>query len=205
MHFTQHSHHPSTHKRFYDPKFKCYSVSVLPGDFYVTNALDEMIVTVLGSCVSACIRNLKTGYGGLNHFLLAEPGESVTSPSNRYGSYAMEQLMNEILKYGGVKADFEVKIFGGADLFKSFNPVGTNNVRFIRQYLMKEGIKITAEDLGGNTPRKIYYWPSTGQVSRLLIAPNEGLSLLKQEENYKEKLQVKGEKPNSVAGSIVLF
>ncbi len=196
----------TTHRKFFDPKFQCTSVTVLPGDYYVTNDPQEMIVTVLGSCVAACIRCLKTGYGGMNHFLLAEPGESVLSPSNRYGSYAMEQLMNSILQYGGQKSDFEIKIFGGSTLFKSSNPVGDNNVKFIRTYLQREGIKITAEDVGGTIPRKIYYWPSTGKVSRLLIEPNENLSLLKQEEKYKEKVQHDPAKAiKSNAGTIELF
>lgn len=191
--------------KFYDPKFKCYSVTVLPGDYYVTNAADEMIVTILGSCVAACVRNVKTGYGGMNHFLLAEPGESVTSPSNRYGSYAMEQLMNSVMCHGGARSEFEIKVFGGADLFKSNNPIGTNNINFIKTYLAKEGLKITAHDLGGHTPRKIYYWPATGQVSRMLIAPVENSILIKQEDQYKQSLQQQTILTNQNAGSVELF
>jgi chemotaxis protein CheD len=174
--------------RFYDPKFSCYNVNVAPGNFYVTDKNDEMISTVLGSCVAACIRNPITGLGGLNHFLLAEPGESVTSPSNRYGSFAMEQLINEILKHGGKRSLLEVKVFGGSHLLNNSHRIGDHNIDFIHRYLSDEGIPIKVEDVGGERPRKIHYWPSTGKVMRLLIAPTEIDDLRIVETKYKNNL-----------------
>jgi chemotaxis protein CheD len=147
-----------------------------------------MVATVLGSCVAACIRNPVTGFGGLNHFLLAEPGESVTSPSNRYGSYAMEQLINEILKKGGKRSGLEIKVFGGSSLFNNSHHIGENNINFIHRYLQEEGIPIIAEDVGGQRPRKIYYWPSTGKVMRVLIDSSETNKIQQEEQKYQRTL-----------------
>jgi chemotaxis protein CheD len=112
----------------------------------------------------------------------------------------MEQLINGLLVHGGTKSDFEIKVFGGSSLFQNTNPVGTNNINFIHKYLQNEGMKITSEDVGGNTARKIHYWPTTGKVSRLMITQNEGLFVLKEEESYKSKLA-----GQNTGGGIELF
>ena len=124
--------------RTYDRRRGLYAVRVLPGGAYVTRRTDEMIVTVLGSCVAACIRDPASGFGGLNHFMLPE-SESGTwngvSAAMRYGNHAMEVLINEVLKSGCRRQDLEIKLFGGADLTDGPSLIGSSNVAFVLDYL----------------------------------------------------------------------
>ena len=186
---------------FYDPKFQSTCVNVLPGEFYVTQTSGEMVMTILGSCVAACIRDKVQGIGGLNHFLLAEPSMNVGSQSTRYGSYAMECLINDILKRGGRREDLEVKIFGGSDLMNSALQIGKKNANFIHTYLANEGLKIAAEDLGGTRPRRIHFWPDSGRVVRLVLQGQEQQKVLQTETVYTSTLKKKEESH----GDIELF
>ena len=95
---------------YYDRTFDCDAAKILPGEFYFTGK-DMLIVTVLGSCVSACIRDRVSGVGGMNHFMLPDGGadsENPVSASMRYGTYAMEVLINELLKAGAKRENMEV-------------------------------------------------------------------------------------------------
>ncbi len=190
----------SQKKSFFDPKFKTQCVNILPGEFYTTRS-DEMIMTILGSCIAACVRDVKLGLGGLNHFLLAEPHSDLSSPSTRYGSYAMECLINDILRQGGQRENLEVKIFGGSDLMNSSIKIGQKNSDFIKKYLHNEGLKIAAEDLGGLRPRRIHFWPQTGRVVRLVLQPSEQQNLMDTEKKYTSTIKKKEESH----GDIELF
>lgn len=185
---------------YFDPKFKAECINLLPGEFYTTGS-EQMIMTILGSCVSACVRDVQSGIGGMNHFLLAKPSDSLSSPSARYGSYAMECLVNDILRRGGKRDRLEVKIFGGSDLISSSVKIGSKNCEFIKTYLRNEGFKVTAEDLGGSRPRRIYYWPNTGRLVRVILQPSEQSKLLAAEQRYSKTLEKKEEKH----GDIELF
>lgn len=167
-------------------------VRLLPGDYYTTIARGEMIVTVLGSCIAACIRNPYTGYGGMNHFMLPESdsGEwNGVSAALRYGNYAMEALINDVLKSGCLRSDLEIKLFGGANLTVGPSSVGTQNVNFVRQYLKTEGLRAIAQDLGGTLGRRIHYVPSTGAVQRLLLKPTSDAAIIEEEQNYVSMLR----------------
>lgn len=190
-------------KIFFDPKFKAYSNIVLPGEFATTKDDNHMLVTILGSCVAACIRDTKLGFGGINHFLLAEPKNSTgdDKSNNRYGCYAMECLINEIIKYGGKKENLEVKLFGGSNLFESSLNVGSKNCDFAIDYLKKEGFKLSAKDLGGTRPRRIHYFPSSGKVIRQIIQPQDKIEIIKHESKYKEKITENKE----IGGEVELF
>jgi chemotaxis protein CheD len=151
-----------------DRNFNCDAAKILPGEYYFTHQ-DMMITTVLGSCVSACIRDHATGIGGMNHFMLADGGgdsDSPVSASMRYGTYAMEILINEILKAGAKRENLEAKVFGGGAVLRGFNTmnVGERNAKFVREYLRMENIRIVAEDLNDIWPRKVNYFPRTGKV-----------------------------------------
>lgn len=143
--------------------------SVLPGDFKITTQSNEVISTLLGSCIAACIRCTKTGVGGLNHFLLpSTKGRNISDDSHamRYGDYAMEVLIGAILRSGGYRDSLEAKIFGGANMYTtdSASPVGRSNIQFVLDFINSEGIKLIAEDVGGGIGRKIYFHPTTGKV-----------------------------------------
>ena len=143
---------------------------ILPGEYYVTDK-DEMITTVLGSCISACICDPDMGVGGMNHFMLPEP-ESVgsrwqhteVSAEHRYGNYAMESLINDILGLGGRKTRLLVKVFGGGKILSSMTDVGRYNIDFVKSYLSVENLEIAALDVGDRFPRRVNFYPRTGKV-----------------------------------------
>jgi len=128
-----------------------------------------VLVTVLGSCVAACIQDRTAGIGGMNHFMLPDDGADVAqaaSDSMRYGAYAMEVLINELIKAGGRRDRFEAKVFGGGAVLAGMTTIniGDRNSEFVRRYLALEKIRIVAEDLQGSHPRKVAFMPRTGQV-----------------------------------------
>jgi len=149
--------------QFWMPTRKKLAVKVVAGDYYVSRQ-DEMICTVLGSCVSTCIRDPIVGVGGINHFLLPDADCDLLSESNRYGVFAMEQLINSIIKYGGCRENFEIKIVGGGNMMSGTNDIGQRNIAFIKKFMKTEGLKISAEDLGGDQARRIQYIVKTGQL-----------------------------------------
>jgi chemotaxis protein CheD len=156
--------------RYWDPVNRISAAKIKPGQFYVTNC-DEMIVTVLGSCVAACIRDPETGVGGMNHFLLSasdlalDGGSSVLPGGpNRYGIEAMESLIRTILRNGGNRHRLEVKLFGAGNISGLLPEVSAQNIEFVRSYMTEERLSLKAEDLGDTYPRKVYYFPSTGRA-----------------------------------------
>ena len=177
---------------------------LLPGDFYVT-CEDEVLDTVLGSCVSACIRNPKLRIGGMNHFMLPRPSgregdtwENIAGRATRYGSASMEQLINRILRAGGTRADLEVKIFGGGKVLSALSDIGLHNVTFVRDYLKQEGLRIVGEDVGSNYPRHIQFFPMTGRVRVRNLTPRADIE--NQEQQFLKRIET-----TPVAGEIDLF
>ncbi len=142
-------------------------IKIGPGEHYVTRKSGEMILTVLGSCVSACIRDPVAGVGGMNHFMLPESANGTwgtASASLRYGNFAMERLINDLLCRGARRERLEVKVFGGAALSDGGSLVGPRNAAFVEAYLQAEGLPIAARHLRGKHPRRVHYFPLTGRV-----------------------------------------
>ena len=158
-------------QRYWDTTSNAWTAKILPGEYFVTMH-DETITTVLGSCISACIRDTALGYGGMNHFMLPEDRSSgksswttgVDGLATRYGSYAMESLINELMKLGAKRERLEVKIFGGGRILPAMTDVGAKNIAFARSFLKLEGFRVAAEDLGEVFPRRVLYFPKTGRV-----------------------------------------
>lgn len=159
---------PIATNRYFDNHFERPGVKLLPNEFYTT-AEDMVLMTVLGSCVAACLHDPYAGIGGMNHFMLpddgADPG-AAASESMRYGAYAMEVLINELIKAGGRRERFEAKVFGGAAVLAGMTTIniGDRNADFVRRYLALERIRITAEDLQGVHPRKVAFMPHNGRA-----------------------------------------
>ncbi len=173
-------------KRYWDKGRHQPVAKVLPGEFYVSQET-ELISTVLGSCIAACIYDPLRRIGGLNHFMLpvgSEHSVSFDSESARYGNWAMEYLINEILKHGGRREALKVKLFGGGRIIRSMTDVGEGNILFAREYVKREGFELVSEDVGGPWPRKILFHPTTGrvQVKRLRSMHNDTIE--KREEKY---------------------
>lgn len=181
---------------------------ILPGEFYVTRS-DEVITTVLGSCVSACIRDPDTQVGGMNHFMLpgdngkqADSAHDMHSLETRYGIAAMEQLINEILKLGSRKHRLEVKLFGGGKVMAmELASIGKRNIEFVRGFVRMEGLAVAAEDLGGPQPRKIKFFPQTGKVMVRRLPTMQSQAVAAQDKSYASTLGNNKEIP----GAIELF
>ena len=189
--------------RSYSHEYGMQQVRVLPGAYYTTTTKDEMIVTILGSCVAACVRNPRTGYGGMNHFMLPQSDKSDwggTNSAMRYGNFAMEALINDVLKTGCARSELEIKLFGGANLYNGPSMVGAQNTEFALSYLRTEGLPLHSHDLGGPRGRRIHYFPATGKVKRLLLKPTTDQRLIRSEQDYIQSLQ-----QQPIEGEVDLF
>lgn len=185
----------SSIKKFWDPKFGRTAVKVLPGGHYVTDDSSEMVVTVLGSCVAACIRDPLTGIGGMNHFMLPQ-GENGSwggaTSSMRFGNHAMEVLINRVMSLGCPRTRLEIKVFGAANVIggmglRTNRTVGERNAAFVRHYLENENLAIAAMDLGGERGRRIIYFPDSGRVKRLLLRRDDDKQIYREELILREK------------------
>lgn len=172
-------------RSYHDSTFDTPAVKLLPNEFYVTRE-DIMLTTVLGSCVSACLRDPLTGVGGMNHFMLPEGDtSSPVSASMRYGAYAMEVLINELLKAGAARERLEAKVFGGGAVLSAMQQtnIGQRNAVFVLQYLDMESIPVRAQDLNGTHARRINYFPRSGKVMvRKMNTHHRGEELIAQRE-----------------------
>ena len=193
--------------RYWDKTNNSYAAKILPGEYYVT-IHDEVITTVLGSCVSACIRDTVFGIGGMNHFMLpVNKGDDLVAfgaagESTRYGNFAMEQMINDILKNGGRRNNLEIKVFGGGRVLKNMSTldIGKKNIDFVLQYIKDESLKLTADDLGDIYPRKVLFFPASGRVRVKKLRSLHNQTIIERENNYSKAI---AKKPSS--GEIELF
>lgn len=188
--------------RYHDRHFQREAVKILPGEFFVTRD-DTMIVTVLGSCISVCLRDPLVKVGGMNHFLLPNDvgsDKSLISESARYGVYAMEILINQLVKMGATRTRLEAKIFGGGNVLKGFTTqnVGEQNAEFILDYLDNESIPIIARDLLDRFPRKVYFFPDSGEVKVRKIKSLHNSTIMDRESEYRLKLRQSSKKSGDV-------
>lgn len=180
--------------RYWDKKMRLPAAKIMPGELYVSTQ-GEMIVTVLGSCISTCIRDRELGIGGMNHFMLPIQGKhsgnwgnDAASSATRYGNWAMEYLINAILKLGGSKKNFEVKVFGGGKVLANTTDVGKNNIEFVTEYLKSEMLLTVAKDVGGIYPRKVLYFPDTGKVKMRRLIRVNNTTIAERETAYRKTL-----------------
>lgn len=190
-------------RRFWDRTHHSFAAKILPGEYYVTCS-DEAVITSLGSCVSACIRDRVYGVGGMNHFMLPEAASHMEihagdlTEAARYGSFAMEQLINEILKAGGRRENLEVKLVGGGQVIATMSSnVGDRNINFAREYIVNDGLSIAGSDLGGTWPRRVVYFPATGKVRVKKLRSQE---VLAQERVYQDQVS-----HQHIEGDVELF
>lgn len=182
-------------QRYWDGHLGHWSAKILPGEYYATRH-GEAVATVLGSCIAACLRDAGNGIGGMNHFML--PEERATgvdawssgdgTPSTRYGAYAMESLINALLKLGARRERLELKLFGGGRILPSMTDIGARNIAFAREFAVLERLAVVAEDLGGIVPRHVIYFPESGRVLLKRLRPLEASSIVRDDLRYREKL-----------------
>jgi chemotaxis protein CheD len=187
-------------KRFFDAKEQIDVVKLFSGDWYVTKS-NEMLATILGSCVASCVRDPVTGIGGMNHFLLpGDENSTAHSDATRYGVFAMESLINGVLKAGARKERLEFKVFGGGNVINNSARIGSKNAAFVRRFLQKEGFRIFSEDLEGDYPRRVHYYPATGKVMMRMLRRREDLAVVEEEAQYTRSIAAK-----PIEGNIELF
>lgn len=189
---------------YHDRDFNTDAAKILPGEYYVTRR-DMVLVTVLGSCVAACIRDRVSGIGGMNHFMLPDGGSGDTDPTStpaRYGAYAMEMMINQLLKMGARRSNLEAKVFGGGSVLRSLvtNNIGTRNADFALDYLHTEGIAIVGQDLFDNYPRKVYFFPNSGRVLVKKLRTMHNETIIEREQAYRNRL-----KAADIQGDVELF
>tara|TARA_R110001592_G_scaffold38315_2_gene126473 strand:- start:14414 stop:15052 length:639 start_codon:yes stop_codon:yes gene_type:complete len=193
--------------RYWDKQMNLPAAKIMPGEFYVSKT-GEMIVTVLGSCISACIRDVQLGIGGMNHFMLPMQGEysseqwgNSVSSASRYGNWAMEFLINEILKLGGTRRNLEIKVFGGGRVLSNMTDIGERNIAYVKKYIYEENFELAACDVGDIYPRKVLYFPDTGSVKVRKLRHAENDTILQREISYSHDLNNKSAK----SGGVELF
>jgi len=183
-------------KRYWDKQNNIFAAKILPGEYYVTKN-DELITTVLGSCISACICDPISQVGGMNHFMLPETSknrllsmdEAVVGNATRYGNYAMEHLINTILSNGGKRKNLEVKLFGGGKIVANMSDVGKKNINFILEYIDAEALNLLSQDLGDIYPRKINYYPRKGIVKMKKIQDLHNDTIAIRETSYRKRIK----------------
>ena len=181
--------------QYFDREFRVDAVKILPGQYHA--AREGAITTVLGSCVSTCLWDPAERIGGMNHFMLPGDTASPDSPwaaSARFGVYAMEVLINDMIRMGADRRRLVGKVFGGAQLLAGFDrlDVGAKNSAFVLEFLRTEGIRVLAQDLLDVCPRKVHFFVDSGkvQVKRLPMTPAEPVQ--RREREYLKGLAGKG-------------
>lgn len=175
-------------RRYLEAKTGLTIVNVHAGDCFITDKPDEVAATVLGSCISACITDPQAGVGGMNHFLLPSTG-GPNSDSARFGAFAMEQLINEIMKRGGQRHRLQAKLFGGGNVIESSALIGDKNAKFAIDYLKLEEIPVLAMDVGDKWPRKVRYFPHSGKAMVLKLRRDDDYrNVRREEEGYRKQI-----------------
>jgi len=183
---------------WFEAHFQSVAVKVLPGEYFVERE-DILIMTTLGSCIAACLWDRNARVGGLNHFMLPEGN----GDDGRYGLYAMELLINEMLKRGASRHSLEAKVFGGGQVVAGMNSmnVGARNTNFVLDYLKTERIPVVSKDVLDIYPRKVCFLPASGKAMVKRLAPTQAAALQAQERVAAQKVQP----AITTGGSVDLF
>ena len=185
---------------FYEAHFRSDAVKILPGEYFVFDE-DLLIMTTLGSCIAVCLWDRNAHIGGMNHFMLPDAGDP--ADGGRFGAFAMELLINELLKMGASRMTLEAKVFGGGAVLSGMNSlnVGERNTTFVMDYLKTERIPVVSKDVLDIYPRKVCFFPHSGKAMVKRLAPSNPEALVAQERAALQKPIVSG----TAAGSVDLF
>lgn len=193
--------------RYWDNKHNKYVAKILPGQYYVSKN-DELIATVLGSCISVCVTDPVLKIGGMNHFMLPKYnssnddawGSTVINAQTRYGNVAMEHLINQLIKHGAHKPRLELKVVGGGRVMKEMTDVGLRNIAFVYDYIADERLKLVKEDVGDLWPRKVLFHPMNGKVWVRKLKKLSNETIIERDMDYMHQLETE-----KVEGSVDLF
>ena len=156
--------------RFYDSRAERTRVILKPAELHISTT-QEMLTTVLGSCVAVCLWDPETRIAGMNHFVLSHRKDSTSGypdeAAGRFGEDAMPALLEQLERAGAPRFRLAVKLFGGAMIINKeckSNCVGDENIKTARAFLAQRGMPIVAEDVGGTVGRRIHFDGQTGRV-----------------------------------------
>lgn len=179
------------HNRYYDHQFRRDVIKIMPGEFHVASGDKVALATVLGSCVSAVIWDPVTRIGGMNHFMLSSSHyDGAHRESARFGLFAMDTLIEHLVLAGALRHTLEARVFGGARVLKGqmASDIGAGNADFALDYLAEVGIPVTAQNLGDIYPRKLYFFPDTGQVLMRKLKTEDNLQVMREEQEFRYRL-----------------
>ncbi|MFM1856633.1 MAG: hypothetical protein RLZ83_1942 [Pseudomonadota bacterium] len=181
---------------YMDAHFRSEAVKVLPGEYYVADE-DILIMTTLGSCIAACLWDRERRVGGMNHFMLPEG----SGDSGRYGAYAMDLLIGELVKRGAQRSTMEAKVFGGGAVLEGMSSmrVGERNTTFVLDYLRTERIPVVSKDVLEIYPRKVCFLPASGKAMVKRLQPALAENILAQDRLARERALARS------TGSVDLF
>ncbi|WP_448191954.1 chemotaxis protein [Azospirillum sp. sgz301742] len=186
--------------RYHDRRLGAEIVNIVVGGCVVSDDPNVIITTTLGSCVAACVFDPVAAIGGMNHFLLPDSGTDKLSVSSRYGSAAMEQLINRMLSVTGRRDRLRAKVFGGASVNAMKSAIGQRNVEFVMEYLATEGIPTMSWDVGGAAARAVRFYPASGRTQRRLIGDDQARDVVRSESSFMDHLRT-----SEIEGEVELF
>lgn len=176
---------------YFDPYWRTCAQKIAPGEYCVA-AADSVIVTVLGSCVTACIRDRNKGIGGMNHFMVANTNEGrpVNARLEHQAKAAMDKFIDHLLDFGAEPHQLEAKLFGGGNILNGLqrDNVGARSAQFLRNYLAERGIPVVAADMLDIYPRKVYFFPESGKVLVKKLKDIKNETILIREQQYSQRL-----------------
>lgn len=179
-------------RRFWDPLLDRTVVKITPGEYYVGHE-DELVSTVVGSCIAACLHDPAAGIGGINHFLLPEhagdrSGNAHPSRADRFGVNAMRQLIDAMLQAGARREHLRLKLFGGGIIMHRMSVIAQHNIAFMRQFVRSQSLHLVAADFGGRHPRQLQFFPHSGRVRARKLQRSSDAALVTQEQVYLQHL-----------------
>ena len=197
-------------KKTFNKKFNRIVYEIFAGDYFVTDEKDIMLSTLLGSCVSVCLKDKVSGIVGMNHFMLpasVKKEEFIISDDARYGMYAMEKMINDMMKLGARRSSLKAKVFGGGEVLGTkINSVSKSNIHFAMNYLKMEEIPVLSYDVGGKVGRKLYFVPETFDVFIKKIGQEARLAeAVRAEESYLHQIKRSRAQKAKSADNLTLF
>lgn len=194
----------------FNRKFNRDVYEIFAGDYYATNERNVILTTLLGSCVSVCLKDKISGVVAINHFMLPasiKRDEMIFSDDARYGMYAMEKMINDMMKLGARRTGLQAKVFGGGEVLGTkINNVSKSNIAFAMNYLKMEDIPILSYDVGGKFGRKLFFIANSFEVFIKKIGQDSKLAeAVREEEKYYDQIKRQKAEKALAVDNLTLF
>ncbi|MBR5509229.1 MAG: chemotaxis protein CheD [Lachnospiraceae bacterium] len=139
------------------------------GDMKFAKGDTTVITYALGSCVGITFYDPVARMGALLHVLLPTRSNPADINVYKYADPGIQETIRKLTMSGMMKSRMIVKIAGGAKMFElsgksDFGNIGQRNVDTVKRILAAQGLRISAEDTGGNFARTMVLDVATGTV-----------------------------------------